>query len=101
LEGSGRGLIEILSLHSPGGSQENDGKPARISGVLTEIQTKYLPNASLERYHYANWLGKCWKITASEKDALLNVLLNVLTPENGGDMFLENICRFSTDYMAL
>jgi hypothetical protein len=37
LEGSGHGLIKVLSHHLPGGNEENYEKPVRIAGVLAEI----------------------------------------------------------------
>jgi hypothetical protein len=54
LEGSGRGLIEVLRVHLQEGTEENLG----IAGVLEEITAKYLQDTGLERYRYANPLGK-------------------------------------------
>jgi hypothetical protein len=41
-EGSGHGLIEVLSLHSFGGTEEN--KSLRITGLPAEFQTEYFAN---------------------------------------------------------
>jgi hypothetical protein len=41
LEGSGRGLIEVLSWHVTGGAErEHEESQVRITSVLTEIQTE-------------------------------------------------------------
>jgi hypothetical protein len=42
LKGSGHGLIEVLSRHLPGETEENDEKPVRITVVPTEIRTDHL-----------------------------------------------------------
>jgi hypothetical protein len=47
LEGSDHGLIEVLSQHLPGRTEE---KHVTISGILAEIGTEYLPKTSLEHY---------------------------------------------------
>jgi hypothetical protein len=51
-EGSSCGLIEVLSWHLPGRTEENSEKPFRIVGVLAEIQTEYFLNMSQEHYCY-------------------------------------------------
>jgi hypothetical protein len=43
---SDRGLTEILSQNSPGGTE---GNAVRIVGVQAKIQTQHLPNTNLER----------------------------------------------------
>jgi hypothetical protein len=41
--------FEVLTWHSPGEIEENNKKPSvRISIILTEIQTGYFLNTSLE-----------------------------------------------------
>jgi hypothetical protein len=49
LEGSGHSLNKVLSLHLPGGTEENM-KKLRIVGGLGKIQTKHFLNTSLEHY---------------------------------------------------
>jgi hypothetical protein len=53
LENSGRGLIEVLSRHLPGGTEDRDENPVRRGYVLGEIQIEHPPNTYLEHYHYA------------------------------------------------
>jgi hypothetical protein len=50
LERSGPGLIEVLSLHLPEGTEKTH-KKHRISGVLTKIRIENFPKMSLERFH--------------------------------------------------
>jgi hypothetical protein len=42
--------MEILSQNWPEGTEENRDKSVRITDDPAEIQTKPLPNTSLERY---------------------------------------------------
>jgi hypothetical protein len=51
--GNGHGLTEILSDIYLEGLRKTLKSSARIVDVLAEIQTKHLPNESLERYCYA------------------------------------------------
>jgi hypothetical protein len=44
LEGIICGLIQILSLHFPGGTPENHEESVRILGVPVEIRTGHFPN---------------------------------------------------------
>jgi hypothetical protein len=53
LEGNGHGLIEVLSWHFPGGTEENQN----------EIQTEHLSNTSLEHYRLARLLGEWYLYT--------------------------------------
>jgi hypothetical protein len=47
LEGSGGlVLIEVLSQHLPGETEENYKKSVRIAGVPVEIQTEHIPNTN-------------------------------------------------------
>jgi hypothetical protein len=57
LEGSGRGLMELLSRNLPAGTEENHDKPVVLVGVSSNIRTKCLPNTSPECYHFAIPLG--------------------------------------------
>jgi hypothetical protein len=41
-------LIEVLSRHSPGGTEETTKTSVRIAGLLAEIRTRYLPNRTQE-----------------------------------------------------
>jgi hypothetical protein len=56
-EGSGRGLIEVLSQCLPGGTEENDENLDRIGCVPIEIRTQHFPNASIESYRCPNSLS--------------------------------------------
>jgi hypothetical protein len=47
-EESCHGLIEVLSWHLPGGTEENHGKPVMTAGVVAKILTKHLPHTSLQ-----------------------------------------------------
>jgi hypothetical protein len=49
MEASSRGLLDTLSRHFHGETEENSKYP-RIAGVLFEIQTEYHLNKSRERY---------------------------------------------------
>jgi hypothetical protein len=51
LRGTGSGIIVVLSMHLPGGTDKNHEIPLRIFGVPAEIGTEHLPNTSLKRYH--------------------------------------------------
>jgi hypothetical protein len=51
LEGTGSGLIEVLSRYFIWGTEEN---PVRAEGVPTEVQTEHFSNKSVKRYRYAN-----------------------------------------------
>jgi hypothetical protein len=55
LQGSHRPLIEILSRHLLGGTEEAHEKPVML-GVTTENRTEHLPNISLS-YRYTNMLS--------------------------------------------
>jgi hypothetical protein len=58
LEESGRGVIEVLSSHSPGETEENHEKPSvRIGNIPAETRTKHLPNVSLECCRYTSPLN--------------------------------------------
>jgi hypothetical protein len=60
LEGSGRGLFEILWYYdgiSMEGSRETTKTSARIASIPTEIWTEHLLNTKLKRYRYANLLA--------------------------------------------
>jgi hypothetical protein len=57
VEASGHDLIEILSRHSSGGSEEYHEKPVRIAIVLVEILIEHFRNTNLENYHYTNMLS--------------------------------------------
>jgi hypothetical protein len=53
LDGKGRGLIETLSYHLPGGTEENNKKNLdHAAGVCAETQTEHFPNTSLRHSHY-------------------------------------------------
>jgi hypothetical protein len=55
LEGSGHGLIQILSQYLLQGTDKNLEKTSfRISGVLIKIATAHFLSISLEYYHYTN-----------------------------------------------
>lgn len=58
LEGSNPGLIEVLSRHLPGVTEENYEKSVRIATVPAEIWTEHITNTNVERYRYANPLGE-------------------------------------------
>jgi hypothetical protein len=45
-----RGLVQVLSCHLPGWTEEKQGKT--ISGLPVEIRTEHLPNAILQHYRY-------------------------------------------------
>jgi hypothetical protein len=49
MEGIDR-LIQVLSWHLPGGTEENHKNPVRMAGVQAEIRTKNLSNKSLQHY---------------------------------------------------
>jgi hypothetical protein len=49
LEGSYLSLIDVLSWHLPGGTEENFIKVSHNS-ILAKIQTKHLPSRSQENY---------------------------------------------------
>jgi hypothetical protein len=55
LKARGCGQIEVLFWHLLGRMEENHVK-SQDAGVLDDIQTKHLPNTSLERYCYTNQL---------------------------------------------
>jgi hypothetical protein len=51
LKGSSNCLIELLSQHLHGGTDENNEKTSiKIAGVLAKIQTEHLLDTSLEHY---------------------------------------------------
>lgn len=52
-----RGLIQGLFGNFPGGTEENNEIFNKDSDYLDDIRTEHLPNASLERYRYANQLS--------------------------------------------
>jgi hypothetical protein len=54
MEGSDRGLFQVLSLRLPEGVRKTE---VRIVGILVEIRTEDLPNTSHERYRYTNMFG--------------------------------------------
>jgi hypothetical protein len=47
MEGSTRGVIEVVSRNLRGGTEENHEKYGRIGGVPAEIQTDNLANTSV------------------------------------------------------
>jgi hypothetical protein len=48
-----------------------------MTGVLAEIRTEYLPNTSVERYHYTNMFGKIvWSYNSTPPILLHDVVLN-------------------------
>jgi hypothetical protein len=49
--------MKVLSQHCPEGLRETE-KSVRIVSFQAEIQTEYLPNMRVVRYHYTNVLGK-------------------------------------------
>jgi hypothetical protein len=51
MEGSGRGLIEVVSSHFPGGTAKK-----RITGVPAEIRTENIPNTSVSRAKFHSTL---------------------------------------------
>jgi hypothetical protein len=55
LDGSSRGLIQIISRCLPGWAEKNHENS--ISGIPVEIRTEYLRNMSLERHRYTNLPG--------------------------------------------
>jgi hypothetical protein len=66
--------VNVLSRHSPGGTEENNEKPASIICVPAEIPNWHLPNTSQKRYVWTNLLGSknntpCWngEIVTSKK----------------------------------
>jgi hypothetical protein len=50
VEGSGHGLIEVLSRHFPGGTDKSHENTTRISSDPAEIRTEHFLNTSRERY---------------------------------------------------
>jgi hypothetical protein len=54
LEGIGHGLIEVLSWHLPGGSEESYEDSVRIAVVISRVQTEHLLSANLEPFHYSS-----------------------------------------------
>jgi hypothetical protein len=58
LEGSGRGIIEVLTRHLPGGEEKELRTSVRTAGVPADIRTEHLPNTSLGLYRYTNVLGE-------------------------------------------
>jgi hypothetical protein len=54
LEGSGRGLIELLIRHFSGMTEENKKISVRIGDVPARIRTDHLPNTGLQRHLYSN-----------------------------------------------
>jgi hypothetical protein len=48
-EGSGYGLLQVLSQNLPVRTEQNCEKPSvQMGGVLAEIQTKYICSTSLD-----------------------------------------------------
>jgi hypothetical protein len=54
------GVMEILSHNFPGKTEDNDEKSVRVAFVTAEIQSENQQNISLERYHFANPVGKIY-----------------------------------------
>jgi hypothetical protein len=52
-----RGLVEVLSWHLHGDTEENHENPVRIDDFQPENTTVYFPNMSHESYRYTNRLG--------------------------------------------
>jgi hypothetical protein len=57
MEGNGRGLIEVLSQHLPGETEEYH---ERVRGVPVEIRTEHSQNTSLHHYRLSNPPGFCF-----------------------------------------
>jgi hypothetical protein len=57
LEKSGQGLIKVLTLNFPRGTEESHDNSVTVAGILAEIRTKRLANTSPEIYYYAILLG--------------------------------------------
>jgi hypothetical protein len=57
MEGSGRGLIEIISRHLPGGTRDNNENPQSAAGPPAGIRSEYLLSTSLECHRYNSQLG--------------------------------------------
>jgi hypothetical protein len=55
LEGISRVLIELLSTNFP--VERRKPRKSPVLTISTEIQTKYIPNASPERYRPVNSFG--------------------------------------------
>jgi hypothetical protein len=55
-QGSGRGLIAVISWHWPGGTEENCDNAVMRAGISVKIRTVNLPKRSLECYRFANQL---------------------------------------------
>ena len=53
LDGSGRGLNEVLSENTPATTEEKNRKLVRIAGISVEIWTGYLPNTDCSGLHFA------------------------------------------------
>jgi hypothetical protein len=56
MEATGHGLIEALSRHLPGATEENFEN--RIACVLADIRTEHLQDINLERNHYIDPVGE-------------------------------------------
>jgi hypothetical protein len=59
MQGSGSGccLIEVISQHLPGGTEENYEKPVSVACVSAEIRSEHLRNTRVEPYHHTNLFG--------------------------------------------
>jgi hypothetical protein len=54
LEGIDHGLIEVLSWHLPGGTEENYENSVRIADVTSKVQTEQLPSPNLEPFYHSS-----------------------------------------------
>jgi hypothetical protein len=79
LEGSGSGLMEVLSQHLSGLAEEYHKKPQSAS-VLAETRTKLFLNTCLELYYHINLLSKemlChnWHVSTSCLPSIITIPL--------------------------
>jgi hypothetical protein len=52
LEGNSSSLIEVLSWHVPGGSEQLQKTSVIVAGVPADIRTEHLWNTCLDRYRF-------------------------------------------------
>jgi hypothetical protein len=56
--GMNRVLIDVISLHLPGGTEENyKNSSVRTASVPAEVLTEHLTNTNLQRCHYKKLAG--------------------------------------------
>jgi hypothetical protein len=74
-------------------------------GTTNSSLTLYLRETALQIYAHILITHKVGHLVAQKYTATCFMLVSILDyrfdPEDGGDMFLRNICRLKTDYMAL